>query len=41
MLSTLAIDRVSIQKDILEGKFGIIDITDGDREEIQHELDLI
>ena len=40
-LSTIAIDKVAIQNDILEGQLGIIDITDGDREEIQHELDLV
>ena len=40
-LSTLAIDKVSVQNDILEGQLGIIDIADGDSEDIQHELDVI
>ena len=40
-LQTLVIDKVAIQKDILEGKLRSIDIADGDREEIQHELDLV
>ena len=40
-LSTLAISRVAIRKDILEGKLRSLDITNGDRSEIQHELDLI
>ena len=40
-LPTLAIDKVAIQKDILEGELVSIDITDGDRGEVQHELDLI
>ena len=40
-LSNLAIDKSSIQKDILEGELGIIDITNGDRGEIKHESDLI
>ena len=31
-LPTLAIDRVSIQKDILDGQLWIVDIADGDRE---------
>ena len=40
-LSTLAIYNVAIQKDILEEQLRGIDITNGDREEIQHELDLV
>ena len=38
--STLAISEVSIQKDSLEGLLRSIEITDGDREGIQHELHL-
>ena len=40
-LPTLAIDKEAIQKDILEGKLRIVDITNGDRAEIHHGLDLI
>ena len=40
-LSTLFIEKVAIQKDILEGKLGSIDIPNEDREEIRQELDLV
>ena len=40
-LPNLAVDKIAIQKDILEGNLGSNDIADGDREEIQHELDLV
>ena len=40
-LPTLFIDRVAIRGDIIERKLGIVDISNGDREEVQKELDMI
>ena len=40
-LSTLLIDKVAVQKQILEGELGIIGIRNEDRVEIRQELDLI
>ena len=40
-LAELFVDKVSIQKDILRDQLGGIYITEADRREIQHELDLV
>ena len=40
-LATLAICKIAIQKDILEGQLVSIDIADADRDEIRHELDFV